>query len=27
LLIIKDGKCVYHSSHDHISAQDIKGFL
>lgn len=27
LLIIKDGKCVYHASHDHISAQDIKGFL
>ena len=27
LLIIKDGKCVYHASHDHISALEIKAYL
>lgn len=27
LLIIKSGQCVYHASHDHISAADIKAFL
>ena len=27
LLVMKNGQCVYHASHDHISAIDIKEIL
>ncbi len=27
VLVIKSGQCVYHASHDHINAEDVKKHL